>query len=527
MSQGQAKEKRSRCVTRQASVDIVAAMEPGPTDQSTSPSVWRFARASRAHVVIDAAAYFTLMQQAMELARQRIHLIGWDFDTRVRLGPGRRFWNVPHKGINPARLGPFVIWLCDRNRALQVRVLKWNFGALKFLLRGTMILDLIRWLLHPSIDFKFDAAHPVGCSHHQKVVVIDDQFAVCGGIDMTSDRWDTPEHIEDDPRRRKPYGTKLYGPWHDLTMMVEGDAARALGDLGRERWLQAGGEPLLPCAPQAESAWPRGLKAEFRDVEVGIARTRSAWNGLPEVREIEALFIEHILRARHFIYAESQYFASRAVAEALARRLAQPDPPEVVLINPESAEGWLEQTAMDGARVQLSHAIAENDSQQCFRIYIPYNAAGTPIYIHSKVMIVDDEVVRIGSANMNNRSMGLDSECDLFIDAARPGNDHAAPAIRHLRIALLAEHTGLLREEVEARLARNPSMIDLIENAPRKGKYVAPFVLRPLTDAEKAVADNALLDPERPEDLFEPFSKRHGLFRRGGFLRGPLEWRKR
>ena len=502
-------------------------MEQRETDQTPSPSVWRFARASRAHVVIDAAAYFSLMQQAMELARQRIHMIGWDFDTRVRLGPGRRFWNLPRKAVNPARLGPFVIWLCDRNPALQVRVLKWNFGALKFLLRGSMILDLIRWFLHPGIDFKFDSAHPLGCSHHQKVVVIDDSFAVCGGIDMTSDRWDTPEHLEDDPRRRKPDGTKLYGPWHDLSMMVEGEAAAALAELGRERWVQAGGAPMLPCAPPATSAWPKALKAEFRDVEVGIARTRTAWNGLPELREIEALFVEHIQRARRFIYAESQYFASRAVAEALARRLAQPDPPEVVLINPESSSGWLEQTAMDGARVQLCHAIAEHDCANRFRIYVPYNAAGTPIYVHSKVMIVDDEVVRIGSANMNNRSMGLDTECDMFIDAARPGNDHAIPAIRSLRITLLAEHIGLGREQVLAALERNPSMIQLIEAAPRAGKHVAPFVLRPLTDAEKAVADNALLDPERPEDMFEPFSKRHGLFRRGGFLRSPREWRRR
>lgn len=499
-----------------------------PVPPKAAPaSSWRFARASRAHVVIDAAAYFTLMQQAMEGAQQRIHLIGWDFDTRMRLGPGRRFWNLPRKGSRPARLGAFVIWLCERTSGLQVRVLKWNFGALKFLLRGSMIIDLIRWFLHPAIDFKFDAAHPVGCSHHQKIVVIDDNFAVCGGIDMTSDRWDTPEHLEADPRRRKPYGTRLYGPWHDLTMMVEGDAAAAVADLGRERWLQAGGDPMLPCAPQQESAWPKSLKAEFRDVEVGIARTRTAWNGLPEVREIEALFVEHILRARRFIYAESQYFASRAVAEALARRLAMPDPPEVVLINPESAEGWLEQAAMDGARVRLCHAVGESDRGNRFQIFIPYNAAGTPIYVHSKLMIVDDEVLRIGSANMNNRSMGLDSECDLFIDAARPGNDHAAPAIRKIRIALLAEHTGLARDEVAAALERNPSMIDLIVAAPGNRKRLEPFVLRPLTDTEKAVADNALLDPERPEDLFEPFSKGRGLFRRGGFLRPPREWRRR
>lgn len=500
---------------------MIEGQSPAAQDLAEAPSAWRFVKASRAHVVVDAEAYFTLMQEAMLLARQRIHMIGWDFDTRVRLGPGRLWWNGPSRKRHPARLGAFVIWLCRRNRLLQVRVLKWNFGALKFIFRGSMIIDLVRWYFQRGIAFKFDSAHPLGCSHHQKIVVIDDSFAVCGGIDMTSDRWDTPEHLEADPRRRRPYGTRLYGPWHDLTMMVEGEAAAALAELGRERWERAGGRPLLPCAPQAGTAWPERLRAEFRDVEIGIARTRASWRDAVELREIEALFVEHIRRAKRFIYAESQYFASRAVAEAVAERVAEPDPPEIVLINPESADGWLEQTAMDGARVRLARAIAERDHAGRFRIFLPFNAAGTPIYVHSKTMIVDDEIVRVGSANLNNRSMGLDSECDLFIDAARPGNGHAVPAIRRLRISLLAEHLGMAREAVEKALADNGSMIELIEAAPRDGKRLDPFVLRPLTEAEKAVADQALFDPERPEELFEPFSQKRGLFRRGGFLRRP------
>lgn len=486
-----------------------------------SPSVWRYARASRVHVVIDAAPYFALMQQAFMRARQRIMMIGWDFDTRILLGQGRRWWNRPDKLSQPARLGPFMLWLCKRTRGLEVRVLKWNFGALKFVFRGSMILDLWRWWRSPAIDFKFDSAHPLGCSHHQKIVVIDDRFAVCGGIDMTAGRWDTPEHKEHDLRRRLPFSPRLFGPWHDLTLMVEGDAALALGELGRERWAQAGGKTMEPCRPQVSSPWPSTLKADFNDVEVGIARTRSQWNNVSEVREIEALFLEHIARARHFIYAESQYFAARKIAEAIAKRVAEPDPPEIVLINPISAEGWLEEVAMDGARVRLTHAIEDVDHRNRFRIFIPHNAAGTPIYVHSKTMIVDDEVMRIGSANMNNRSLGLDSECDMFIDAARPGNGHARAGITKLRYALLAEHLGLTRREVEAALERDPSMFNLIENAPRKGKYLEPFALRPLSETERAVADNALLDPERPEELFEPLNKRRGLFRRGSFLRRP------
>ena len=490
--------------------------------EATSRSVWRYARASKAHVVVDADAYFTLMHAAMLKARQRIFLMGWDFDSRIRLAGGRRWWNLPRKDRFPARLGAFIVWLTKRAPGLEVRILKWNFGALKFIFRGSMILDLVRWLFHPRIDFKFDAAHPLGCSHHQKIAVIDDRFAVCGGIDMTSERWDTPAHLHEDPRRRGP-GGKGHGPWHDLTMLVEGDAARVLGELGRKRWRQAGGKPLKSCAPQDDSPWPDGLSAEFRDVEVGIARTRAAWRDITAINEVEALYVEQIGRARRFIYAESQYFASRRIAEAIALKLAEPDPPEVIVINPESAEGWLEQAAMDGARVRLAHAIAERDHAARFRIFMPYTSGGTPIYVHAKMMIVDDEIVRVGSANMNNRSMGLDSECDLFIDAVRPGNGHIVPAIRRLRISLLAEHCGVEPEAMSALLEAEGSMAAAIAAVPRDGKYLAPFVLRPLTDTEKAIADHALLDPERPEEMFEPIGGKRGLFRRGGLLRQPIE----
>lgn len=489
-------------------------------EPSAAPSVWRYAKASRAHVVIDAADYFDLMQDAMLNARQRIFLIGWDFDSRIRLGRGRRWWNLPRRSRFPARVGAFFIWLVRRTHALDIRLLKWNFGALKFVFRGTMIIDLARWLYNPSIDFKFDSAHPLGCSHHQKIVVIDDSMAVCGGIDMTSDRWDTSEHLPQDRRRRRPNG-RPYGPWHDVTMMMEGEIACALGDLGRERWVLAGGEPMEPCRPQPDGVWPEQIDAEFKDVEIGIARTRARYKGISEVREIEALFVEQIGRAKRFIYAESQYFASRRIAEAIAQRVSEADPPEIVIINPLTADGWLEQAAMDSARVELMHAIAESDHANRFRVYVPLNAADEMIYVHAKLLIVDDEIVRVGSANMNNRSMGLDSECDVFIDAARPGNEHIVPAITGLRHRLLAEHCGMDQHEIPALLDKYGSMSAMIDARPREGKRLEPFVLRALTETERMIADSALLDPERPEEMFEPIGAKRGLFRRGGLLRRP------
>lgn len=492
---------------------------------SASSSVWRYERATRAHVVIDAADYFELMREAMLKARQRVFMIGWDFDSRIRLVGGRRWWNLPRRSRYPARLGAFFIWLVRRTKRLEILLLKWNIGAMKFVLRGTMIVDLARWLVNPSIDFKFDGAHPLGCSHHQKIVVIDDRMAVCGGIDMTSDRWDTPDHLPEDPRRRRPNG-RPYGPWHDVTMLMEGDVAVALGDLGRDRWKMAGGHALEPCDPQQLSPWPDRLEAQFENVEIGIARTRAHYRDCPEVREVEALFVEQIGRAKRFIYAESQYFASRRIAEAIALRVAEPDPPEIVLINPVTAEGWLEQAAMDTARVQLLHAIAENDHARRFRVYTPLTSAGTSIYVHAKLMIVDDEIIRVGSANMNNRSLGLDTECDVFIDAARPGNAHVVSAITALRHTLLAEHCGLEVDRVRELLERHGTMTAMIDASPLQGKRLEPFTLRPLTEAESFIADSALLDPESPDEMFEPIGGKRGLFRRGGLLRRPRIGRK-
>jgi len=481
--------------------------------------VWRYAKATRAHVVIDAADYFELMREAMTSARQRVFLIGWDFDTRILLSSGRRWWRIGKRDRYPARLGSFMLWLAHHRPGLEIRLLKWNLSLLKSVFRGTMVVDLVRWAASRSIRFKFDSAHPVGCSHHQKIVVIDDRMAVCGGIDMTSERWDTREHRHKD-RRRRVVARRPYPPWHDMTMMVEGEVAAALAELGRDRWRVAGGGEMPPCAPQDESAWPERLEAEFRNVEIGIARTRASWGECCAVNEIEALFVEQIRRAKRFVYAETQYFASRRIAEAICERLAEPDPPEFVIINPLSAHGWLEQVAMDSARAELVRAVQEVDHAGRFRIFVPYTSGGEAIYVHAKLTIVDDEIVRVGSANMNNRSMGLDSECDVFIDSARPANAHVGPVITGLRHSLLAEHCGLSQDEVGPLIEQHGTMSAMILSRTQEGKHLRRLELPELNETEMALADSALLDPERPEEILEPIARR-GLFRKGGLLHKP------
>ena len=463
---------------------------------------WRIVRADRAAVIVDAADYYRFISAAMARAEKRIFIVGWDFDTRIALDPDEN-----GKGET---LGEFFIRLAREKPERQIDVLKWSFGALKQFVRPRAALWLYRWWRTRAIDFRFDHSHPPGCSHHQKIVVIDDNLAACGGIDISSRRWDTSEHLDDDPRRTGPTG-KPYGPWHDATMMMQGPVAVALGELGRERWKVATGARIDPVPP-CEGEWPEGLEAVFQKVDVAIARTRARYEVVDEVREVESLTMDMIAAARKFLYIENQYFTSAKIAAAISKRLAEPDPPEFVLVMPRVADSWLEQKAMDAARLELARTIKRSDPKGRFRIYVPVTRGGEDIYVHAKVAIVDDRLLRVGSANLNNRSQGLDSECDVIIDAALSANRDTGPAMTALRHRLMSEHLGCSEADVAAAEKAGGSLIAAVEALRGEGKTLDPLELDRPGEVEKFIADNELLDPVEPQEIFEPLARR-GLAR--------------
>lgn len=460
---------------------------------------WRVERAERASVVVDAADYYHLIHEAMDKARQRILILGWDFDTRICL--------EQKDGKRSETLGHFFLRLAKSNPAREIDILKWNFGALKQFLHPRAVWFLLRWSRTRAIDFRLDSAHPPGCSHHQKIVVIDEQFAVCGGIDISTGRWDTPQHRDNEPGRRLPSG-KPYMPWHDATMLLTGDVAGALADLGRDRWHVATNGQLPPLPQASERLWPDDLPAQFENVQVAIARTRAPYRDVEEVREIEALYLDMIAAARRFIYFENQYFTSAKVAAAIANRMEEADPPEIVMVMPRQADGWLEQMAMDAARVQLARAIAKVDRLNRFRIYVPVTDGGTDIYVHAKVSIVDDRLLRVGSSNLNNRSLGLDSECDVVIDAGLAGNRDTPQEIARIRNRLLAEHLGVEEEAFAAAFAERGSLVATIEALRSGGKTLDLLDLVKPGPFDAFIAENELLDPEHAEGFLDPLAAR-------------------
>ena len=375
---------------------------------------WRVERASSFYCIQDAADYFRLVRHALLNARRTVFSLGWDISAHIDLHPGLVAPDAP------TRLDKLLVHIARRRPELRCYILTWDYGALYTLERDPFTRWRLGWRMPRGIRLGFDDQHPIGGSHHQKVVVVDDQLAFCGGIDLTGHRWDTTSHRPEEPARVTPLGV-AYGPYHEVQAMVTGPAATSLGELARDRWRALGVKRLPSVARSTEDLWPSDITPDLTDVDVAIARTMPGFGSTPAIRECEALFLDSIALAKRTIYIESQYFTNDKLADALAARLREPDGPEVIVISPKECHGWLEKTTMGAFRGGAFGRLIAADEYKRLRLVYPAasQSRNMPTFVHSKVMIADDVLARIGSANFSHRSMGMDTECDVAVDADR------------------------------------------------------------------------------------------------------------
>ena len=453
---------------------------------------WRVAPADQFACVIDAADYFRHAKAAMLRAQHRIMLIGWDLDTRMTFERGIK--TLP----GPNQLGAFIYWMLWKRPALEVYLLKSNlrllpaFDGIWF---GLTPVALLNQISSKRMHLAIDGAHPTGSVHHQKIAVIDDAVAFCGGVDLTVDRWDTRAH-EHDSRSRRTVG-RSYGPRHEVAVAVDGAAARALGEQARARWRTATDRSLAPVDAK-HATWPSKLEPTLRNVDVGIARTLPELDSRREVREVEALNLAAISAARHTIYLENQYLAARRLVDALAARLRESDGPEIVIVLPRRGNNRLERETMDGARHRLIQMLWAADDHRRLGIYWPVTDGGAPIYVHSKVLVVDARLLRVGSSNLNNRSMGFDSECDVAIEADSNSSEHddVRRQITSVRNQLVSEHLDLSVGEFERAMSRCGSFLKAIEALRGQGRTLRPFTERTVSGEASPLAENDLMDPD-------------------------------
>ena len=456
---------------------------------------WRIEHAKRLRFQVDGCEYFAALRAAITRAQRTVFILGWDIDSRIRLRP---------EGANdgfPETLADFLNAVVASRRALRMYVLSWDFAMLYALEREWLPVYKLDWRTHRRLSFRLDGHHPTGAAHHQKLVVVDDAIAFVGGLDLTRRRWDTSAHLCDDPRRVDPDG-KPYPPFHDVQAMVDGDAARALGELARERWSRATGRrPRLPDAAPASDPWPPDHAPDLTDVSVAIARTEPAFEGHPGTAEIRQLYMDAIAAARRHIYVENQYFTSGVITDAIAARLREARGPEAVIVSPREESGWLGRKTMGVLRVRVHRCLREADLHRRYRLYCPEvpGLGASCLNLHSKVLVADDDFLTIGSANLNNRSMGLDTECNLALEAR--GDERVQRGIAGLRNRLLSEHLGTKPEKVAEEIATRASLIGAVETLENStGRSLKPLEPVVTPDIDAQVPNAALFDTERPVD---------------------------
>ena len=469
---------------------------------------WRVATAARAAVLVDTEAYYGAAMEAMSGARRSIHLLNWAFepDTRMRPQSGQST-----RGADS--IADFLKGLAEAAPNLEIRVLCWQ-SALPVAATQKFFPIVDRGVFAGSrVKFVLDGELPLGACHHQKIIVIDDAVAFCGGADIGQDRWDSLRHLDDDPRREQAgHPGRYYPNRHEVMALVDGPAAEALGELFRRRWRHCTGEALELPPSTPPTAWPPSIEPMFEQARVGLSRTEPAWRGASKVRENEALHLAGNAAAKSCIYMENQYFTSELMARALATRLAEPTGPDIVLVSTTRSPSYFDQNTMDPTRSRFIKTLKAADHFGRFQIYSPVTALGRDIIVHAKVTVIDNFLVRVGSANMNNRSFGFDTECDLSLEADGRVADSQRAVIGRLRTDILAHWLGCTAAVVDDAIAKDGGVCRALESLRQAGLHrlrpIPPQRLHPLA---ALIADWHIGDPMSPADAFRPWKRRRAI----------------
>jgi phosphatidylserine/phosphatidylglycerophosphate/cardiolipin synthase-like enzyme len=364
-------------------------------------------------ILIDGAQALPRIAEALAGARSHVHIAGWHLEPDFRLT----------RESEAATLRELLRDLAER---IDVRVLLWAGAPVPLFRPARPAVRKVRSALVEGTRVRcaLDAhERPMHC-HHEKLVIVDDEVAFVGGIDLTSlggDRFDTNAHPPHPPRG-----------WHDASSRLRGPAVADVGEHFATRWREVTGEPLAvaPAPPAGE-------------LELQIVRTvpEGVYDSIPhgDFRVLES-YVRALRSARSLVYLESQFLWSLQLVEILAEKLRHPpsDDFRVLVILPEKPNNGGEST-----RGQIGMLLDADDGHGRFlaaTVRAHSGALSGPLYVHAKIGIVDDAWLTIGSANLNEHSLFNDTEMNVVTCDER--------LARATRIRLWAEHLERSEEEV-------------------------------------------------------------------------------
>ncbi len=400
----------------------------------------RLERVSRLAVLVDGDQYFRAFFDVAKRAERSIDVLGWEVDSYLGL---RR---IDRRLPNESR--EFFHNLARAKPRLRINIMTWRAPAYLFFKRERFAR--LKWNLGPrNLKYRQVGHSHIYGSHHEKIAMVDGVCAFLGGQDITTNRWDTPEHSPSAPRR-SPDGTP-YNPNHDVQTVVSGPVVEAVRAHLRQRHL--GQAPAT-----ARDLWPDIDVPVLEDVRAGLSLT---WAG--KACHIETLYLDAIRAAERYLYIENQYFSSCEVIAELERSLARPEGPEVLVVLPRTYRGKFENAVYGGARQRAMARLKRADRHGRLAMLYPDNTFPEPktfIVVHSKVMVADGTFLTVGSANLNNRSLKIDSESNLTVEGV-PG-DATAAFVEDTLCRLLSEHLGMRKEDFHSEWKARGSLLSMV-----------------------------------------------------------------
>jgi phosphatidylserine/phosphatidylglycerophosphate/cardiolipin synthase-like enzyme len=366
-------------------------------------------------VLVDGAEALPAIAAEIARAESSVHLAGWFFSPELHLS----------REEEPVVVRNLLAELAER---IDVRVLSWKGAPIPvFKPSQREVREMLDALSrHTKIQAYADGCTGFTHCHHEKLVVVDGRVAFVGGIDLTldgGDPWDTPAHIA-----RGGIG------WHDAAVRIEGPAVADVEQHFRVRWHGATRE-VLP--PPVESDEAGGVEAQI--VRTVPARVyRSVRQGDYSILEA---YIGALRSAERFIYLENQFLWSPEIVTILAEKLESPpsDDFRVLVLLPARANDGADISR--GQVAALIHAADETTRFLACTIYARERNLRDPVYVHSKIGIVDDRWLTLGSANLNAHSLFHDTEMNVVTL-----DENVA---RAARIRLWSEHLELEPGEIE------------------------------------------------------------------------------
>ncbi|MFC9336005.1 phospholipase D family protein [Arthrobacter sp. NPDC057009] len=469
--------------------DFLALGGTGEHRVDSSPAAWFLSGDERENAATDvhAGGSGSLSWSEGNLVRPLID--GATYFARLHeelsaLKPGDRVWFTDWRGDSDERLtadGPAIGELLARlaKAGVEVRGLIWRS-------HGERVKAPMSWRSNELLSRRInDAGGEVlldqrvrlfGC-HHQKLVVIrrrDDpalDVAFVGGIDLCHSRRDDAEHRGDPQALAMDSRYGKQPPWHDAAVELHGPVVADVLELFAERWndphpldrrtpyrmllqrladMPRHPEPLPDTAPPPPPAGPHAVQL-LRTYGMKHPPFPFAPSG---ERSVARAYTKAFGQARSLIYIEDQYLWSEEVAAGIAAALEHNHGLNVIAVVPRYPDS---DGILGGPPKRLGQMRAINRMRQAaperVGVFDLENTAGTPIYVHAKICIIDDVWLTCGSDNFNRRSWTTDSELTCaVIDTSATRREPAGaetdtgtsrPLPCGLRLQLWAEHLGL------------------------------------------------------------------------------------